>query len=94
MKPHIAYSYEEMMAVHMGAVMNNFPRNAANVAMALSLIPAAFWLYVLVSHLLGHPNRHPFSVEALLLGVLPWAVCCLVGYLVDARLPWQVLKKE
>ena len=74
--------------------MNTFPRHAANFVMALSLIPAAFWLYVLVSHLLGYPNRHPFSVEALLLGVLPWAVLWIIGYMLDGRMPWHVLRKD
>ena len=73
--------------------MNPFMRHAASVVMALSLIPAALWLYVLVSHLLGHPGRHPFSVEALLLGVFPWAVLWFIGYMLDRRMPWQIIRK-
>ena len=73
--------------------MNPFVRHAASVVMALSLIPAALWLYVLVSHLLGHPGRNPFSVEALLLGVFPWAVLWFIGYMLDGRMPWQIIRK-
>ena len=74
--------------------MNTFLKHAASVVITLSLIPLAFWLYILVSHLLGIVGPRPFSVEALFLGVFPWAVLWIIGYKLDGRMPWQILKKS
>jgi hypothetical protein len=41
---------------------------------------------------LGHPGRNPFSTEALLLGVFPWAVLWFIGYMLDRRMPWQIIR--
>ena len=74
--------------------MNPFVRHAASVVMALSLIPAAAWVYNLIIYLMGNPGIRPFSSEALVILVVPWAVLWIIGYMMDGRMPWQILKKS
>lgn len=73
--------------------MNNFVRRAANVVMVLSLIPAGIWLFMAVTASIGQSPPFVFTIDGLLLCVLPWAVLCFIGYMLDIRMPWQIIRK-
>ena len=82
-----------MISVHMGAVMNDFVRRAANVFMVLSLIPAGIWLIMAVVELIGQSPPFAFTIDGFLLCILPWAVLWFIGYMLDIRMPWQIIRK-
>ena len=73
--------------------MNNFVRRAANVVMVLSLIPAGIWLLMVVTELMGQSPPFAFTIDGLLLCVLPWAVLWFIGYMLDIRMPWQIIRR-
>jgi len=65
--------------------MDNFLRRAANVVMVLSLLPllSAAWL----------AYESPYHPDILILGGVPWAVLWMIGYMLDGRMPWQIVRK-
>ncbi len=65
--------------------MDNFLRRAANVVMVLSLLPllSAAWA----------AYRDSYYNDLLIIGGVPWAVLWMIGYMLDGRMPWQIVRK-
>jgi len=65
--------------------MDNFLRRAANVVMVLSLLPllSAAWL----------AYEGPYHNDLLIIGGVSWAVLWMIGYMLDGRMPWQIVRK-
>jgi hypothetical protein len=43
--------------------------------------------------LIGQSPPFLFTIDGLLLCCLPWAVLYFIGYMLDIRMPWQIIRK-
>ena len=48
--------------------------------------------FMVVTELLGQSPPISFTIDGLLLCVLPWAVLWFMGYMLDIRMPWQIIR--